>query len=155
MSMAMGHTARTTTHSVTSLVLVAPVVRTLRLSGLIPIHWLQVYVRWDQLRDEKHSTITGMGGISGRLLVFISHFFGFNIPIWLNGYLIGQLFVKRFKDAVAMRTKHQEAFQMFSSTFSPSTVAKRLKMVQEWEIDRTKPNPYEEPVNRKFDSFNI
>lgn len=49
-----------------------------------------------------------------------------------------------------MRMKHQEAFLLFSSTFLPSTIAKWSKMVEEWETDRTKPNPYEEPVNREF-----
>jgi hypothetical protein len=49
-----------------------------------------------------------------------------------------------------MKAKHQDAFQTFSSTFTPSVIAKWSRMVEEWEIDRTKPNPYEEPINRKF-----
>lgn len=49
-----------------------------------------------------------------------------------------------------MKKKHQEAFDLFSSTFSPSTVNKWSSMVEAWQSDRTKPNPYEEPVNSKL-----
>lgn len=63
---------------------------------------------------------------------------------------LGQLFYKHFKDAVVMKNKHQEAFELFSSSFASSTITKWSEMVREWEVDRTKPNPYEEPINSKL-----
>ncbi len=48
-----------------------------------------------------------------------------------------------------MKKKHQDAFESFSSSISPSTVAKWSKMVEEWQADRTKPNPYEELQSSK------
>jgi hypothetical protein len=61
----------------------------------------------------------------------------------------GTLFVKRFKEAVAMREKHQDLFAKFSETFKPETIAKWEAAVKAWEADSTKPNPYKEPVNGK------
>ena len=61
----------------------------------------------------------------------------------------GTLFVKRFKEAVVMREKHQDLFAKFYETFKPETIAKWEAAVKAWEADSTKPNPYEEPVNGK------
>lgn len=63
---------------------------------------------------------------------------------------VGTLFLKRFKDAVAMRKKHAEAFEQFSSTFAQDTRTRWARMVDEWIADRTKPNPYQEPARRAF-----
>ena len=60
------------------------------------------------------------------------------------------LFVKRLKEAIPMRAKHQELFAKFSATFKPGTVLVWEEMVKTWERDRTKPNPYEEPINGEF-----
>jgi hypothetical protein len=49
-----------------------------------------------------------------------------------------------------MRKKHAEAFEQFSSTIREETRTRWAKMVEMWILDRTKPNPYEEPVGRKF-----
>ena len=70
---------------------------------------------------------------------------------WHYYYLLaGILFLKYFKDAVAMRKKHSEAFEQFLSTFDEDTCTKWAKMVDEWIANRTKPNPYEEPAGHKF-----
>jgi hypothetical protein len=62
----------------------------------------------------------------------------------------GVLFLKRFKDAVAMRKKHADAFEQFSSTFDIDTRTRWARMVDEWLADRKKPNPYQEPIGREF-----
>jgi hypothetical protein len=62
----------------------------------------------------------------------------------------GALFLKRFKDACTMRKKHRDAFETFSATFKPKTIAIWSKMVDDWISDRTKPNPYEEPQNSEL-----
>ncbi|KIL55027.1 hypothetical protein M378DRAFT_49831, partial [Amanita muscaria Koide BX008] len=54
-------------------------------------------------------------------------------------------FLKRLKEAFAMRDKQRLIFQQFSSTFPPQTVKEWEVMVLEWRNDRSKPNPYKEP----------
>lgn len=44
-----------------------------------------------------------------------------------------------------MRDKHRTIFHQFSSTFRDDTVKKWAKMVEEWNDDHSKPNPYAEP----------
>ena len=46
-----------------------------------------------------------------------------------------------------MRKKQQDAFNLFSATFPLATVQKWSKMVDDWDKDMTKPNPYEESNN--------
>jgi hypothetical protein len=45
-----------------------------------------------------------------------------------------------------MHAKQREAFAKFNATFSSDVVEQWGRMVAEWDVDRTKPNPYEEPV---------
>ena len=49
-----------------------------------------------------------------------------------------------------MRKKHRDAFNTFSATFKPKTIATWTKMVDEWISDRTKFNPYDEPQNSEL-----
>ena len=60
---------------------------------------------------------------------------------------LGALFLKRLKDAYAMREKHRHIFQEFSSTFPPQTVKKWEAMVSAWKSDKSKPNPYRETAS--------
>jgi hypothetical protein len=59
---------------------------------------------------------------------------------------LGPLFLKRLKEAYAMRDKHTLIFQQFSSTFPPETVQTWEAMVLAWTNDKSKPNPYKEPA---------
>jgi hypothetical protein len=45
-----------------------------------------------------------------------------------------------------MRSKHRAAFVQFNTTFLETNVQQWEKMVDDWDADPTKPNPYEEPV---------
>lgn len=45
-----------------------------------------------------------------------------------------------------MHAKQRELFNKFNATFPEDVVAKWEKMVAEWNVDKGKPNPYEEPV---------
>jgi hypothetical protein len=45
-----------------------------------------------------------------------------------------------------MQTKHRSAFTQFNATFPPAVVDKWEKMVAEWDADKSKKNPYEEPL---------
>jgi hypothetical protein len=49
-----------------------------------------------------------------------------------------------------MRKKHQEVFKTFSTTFKATTIATWTKMVDDWNSDHTKPNPYDEPQNSEL-----
>jgi len=51
-----------------------------------------------------------------------------------------------------MRKKQQAAFQSLSATFPSATVEKWSKMVDNWEKDMTKPNPFEESNTGIFHS---
>lgn len=48
-----------------------------------------------------------------------------------------------------MVKKHEEIFEQFSATFSAPLIKKWTTMVDNWEADNTKPNPYEEPEDSK------
>ena|ERR1700723_664195 len=61
----------------------------------------------------------------------------------------GLLFSTRLKKAVIMQAKHGQAFAKFNITFPPAAVDKWEKMVLAWDKDKTKKNPYEEPVAGK------
>jgi hypothetical protein len=45
-----------------------------------------------------------------------------------------------------MQTKHGGAFTQFNTTFPPAIVDKWEKMVAEWDADKSKKKPYEEPL---------
>jgi hypothetical protein len=45
-----------------------------------------------------------------------------------------------------MDKKHRDSFVQFSATFPTNVIEKWEKMVNEWDADMTKKNPYEEPV---------
>jgi len=45
-----------------------------------------------------------------------------------------------------MQTKHGDASVKFNETFPPAVVDKWERMVAEWDADKSKKNPYEEPV---------
>jgi hypothetical protein len=65
-------------------------------------------------------------------------------------FLIGTLFLKRFKDAFNMSAKQTEVFNQLSATFSPETIKKWEAMVVAWEANPQAPNPYEEPESGKL-----
>ncbi|KAH9956388.1 hypothetical protein BGW80DRAFT_1439367 [Lactifluus volemus] len=65
------------------------------------------------------------------------------------------LFLKRLKEAYAMRDKHRLIFQQFSSTFSPQTVQKWEATVLAWKNDRSKPNPYMEPASWRISPHKV
>lgn len=56
----------------------------------------------------------------------------------------GPTLLRRFREAWAMREKHRNIFHQFSSTFREETVQKWAKLVEDWNEDHSKPNPYAE-----------
>ena len=82
---------------------------------------------------------------------------GFNVLAliyYLTVYLIpaccaGDLFFFHLKKALVMQTRHGDAFVRFNDTFPPTVVNTWDKMVSDWDKDKSKKNPYEEPVASK------
>jgi hypothetical protein len=60
--------------------------------------------------------------------------------------IAGRMLLAQLLNAVVMQKKHRAAFEKFSTTFPSDVIAKWDKMVEEWDNDKSKPNPYEEPV---------
>ena len=52
--------------------------------------------------------------------------------------------MKKFKEAVKWKAKHEEIFQLLSATFATGVVGKWTSMVESWEANPSAPNPYEE-----------
>ena len=69
--------------------------------------------------------------------------------------LLASSFLKRLKEACAMRDKHCLIFQQLSSTFSPQTVQEWEAKVLEWEKDKLKPNPYKEQASCSLCCFHV
>ncbi|KAF8987546.1 hypothetical protein BDQ17DRAFT_1335001 [Cyathus striatus] len=57
-------------------------------------------------------------------------------------------FIKQYKEAVTMSEKHEEIFQKFNATFNTSITEEWEAQVIAWEMDHTRPNPYDEPEYR-------
>ena len=59
-------------------------------------------------------------------------------------WILGPLFLKRFKEAVKMSVQQSDIFEQFSATFSPAVVNKWEAMVTAWNVNPKAPNPYQE-----------
>lgn len=49
-----------------------------------------------------------------------------------------------------MQAAHRATFENFNATLSPEVTKEFKVMVDEWDADKEKPNPYEEPVPSKL-----
>lgn len=81
---------------------------------------------------------------------------GFGMSLILQDYIFclmfsftGLLFSAWLKKALVMQVRHRQTFVEFNSTFPPVVVDKWERMVSEWDKDKKKKNPYEEPVAGK------
>ena len=88
--------------------------------------------------------ISGMGGILGRLSNFVHHFLALISMCTNMVWILGPLFLKRFKEAVKMSVQQSDIFDQFSATFSPAVVTKWEAMVTAWNANPKAPNPYHE-----------
>ena len=64
--------------------------------------------------------------------------------------ITGVSLLTQLAKAIVMEKKHREAFEKFTATFPSDVVAKWDKMVDDWDADMSKLNPYEEPVAGKY-----
>lgn len=59
--------------------------------------------------------------------------------------IAGEKFRLQLTKAWDMHKEHRKAFEQFDATFPEQTTAVWRKMVYDWDIDKSKKNPYEEP----------
>jgi hypothetical protein len=45
-----------------------------------------------------------------------------------------------------MSAKHKGIYVQFTSKFDPDVIERWTRMIEEWDDDRNKPNPYDEHV---------
>jgi hypothetical protein len=70
---------------------------------------------------------------------------------WLTT-ILGASLLMQLKKAIFMYKKHRDAFEKFSITFPLDVTAQWDKMVDDWDTDKSKPNPYEEPIAGTYTS---
>ena len=70
--------------------------------------------------------------------------------LYLYYLTTGNLFSTRLKKALVMQSKHGRDFAQFTATFPPPTVQQWEKIVTDWDKDKSKKNPYEEPPAGKW-----
>lgn len=59
--------------------------------------------------------------------------------------ITGKKFELQLKKACVMHTEHRQIFEQFNTTFSEEITAVWKKMVEDWDVDKTNKNPYQEP----------
>lgn len=87
----------------------------------------------DHFGDYNWRKITAMG------MFFIYDF----VVISFITPLIAETFLRKMTEAVDERTKHVVAFEAFDSSLPVEETAEWTRLVQTWEKDSTRPNPFE------------
>ncbi|TFY77801.1 hypothetical protein EWM64_g6209 [Hericium alpestre] len=70
----------------------------------------------------------------------------FSTMNWHKTRSMGTQLLRLLKEAVTLLQKQEINFQEHKQTFSAEIIEEWDKMIQEWDADKNKPNPYEEPV---------
>jgi len=58
--------------------------------------------------------------------------------------ILGKSLGVQLWQACEMKAKHGDLLSMFSAKFTPEVVNQRTAMIEAWDLDSSKPNPYEE-----------
>ena len=67
-----------------------------------------------------------------------------------NIFVTGRFLATQFEEAMKMKMKHGILLTRFTAKFAPEVIEKWTKMVEVWDQDHSKPNPYEEPENGMY-----
>ncbi|KAK0493690.1 hypothetical protein EDD18DRAFT_1356144 [Armillaria luteobubalina] len=78
------------------------------------------------------------------------HFGDFN---WQKNVSQGDTLLRKIKDAIPKASDHEDRFECFTASLPQSDVAKWTKMVEAWEMDRNKPNPFARTVTNAQDEI--
>ncbi|KAK0237349.1 hypothetical protein EDD85DRAFT_791018 [Armillaria nabsnona] len=79
------------------------------------------------------------------------HFGDFN---WQKNVSQGDTLLHKIKDAMPEASEHEDHFKCFTASLPQSDVAKWTKMVEDWEVDRNKPNPFAQTIATREDAQN-
>jgi hypothetical protein len=60
---------------------------------------------------------------------------------------IGNALHTQLQEAIRMKAKHNDIYKRFTAKISPDVVEKWTAMIDAWDLDQTKPNPYEDSHN--------
>ncbi|KAK0466634.1 hypothetical protein IW261DRAFT_1553911 [Armillaria novae-zelandiae] len=71
------------------------------------------------------------------------HFGDYN---WQKNISQGNSLLQKLKDAVPQASEHGDRFERFTKSLPQQDVAKWTELVEAWEADRTKPNPFARTV---------
>lgn len=72
----------------------------------------------------------------------------------LTGYAIGSSLQKNLLKAAEMSSKQRQVADDFTATFPHETIKSWSRMVNEWEADPSKPNPYVSEEKHMFFGHN-
>ncbi|KAI0060273.1 hypothetical protein BV25DRAFT_1871286 [Artomyces pyxidatus] len=64
---------------------------------------------------------------------------------WRKTISLDDQLLKQLKEAVPALEKHQKLHEEATASFPPSVIQRWERMIEVWENDRSKPNPYREP----------
>ncbi|KAK0493407.1 hypothetical protein EDD18DRAFT_1108187 [Armillaria luteobubalina] len=77
------------------------------------------------------------------------HFGDFN---WQKNMSQGDMLLCKIKDAVPKASDHEDQFKCFTASLPQDDIVKWTKMVEDWEVDRMKPNPFAWTVASKMEA---
>lgn len=60
--------------------------------------------------------------------------------------LIGHGLLEQFEKAIKMHARHETMFVTFTNRFDPKVIEKWDSMINDWDADSSKPNPYEDLI---------
>ncbi|KAK0230564.1 hypothetical protein IW262DRAFT_1478045 [Armillaria fumosa] len=71
---------------------------------------------------------------------------------WQKNVLQGDTLLHKIKDAMPKASEHEDQFECFTASLPQSDVAKWTEMVEAWEVDRNKPNPFARTIASKTEA---
>ncbi|KAK0478694.1 hypothetical protein EDD18DRAFT_1364550 [Armillaria luteobubalina] len=83
------------------------------------------------------------------MLYIDQHFGDFN---WQKNVSQGDTLLHKIKDAMPKASDHEYQFERFMALLPRDNIVKWTKMVEDWEVDRTKPNPFARTVASKTEA---
>jgi hypothetical protein len=66
------------------------------------------------------------------------------VLVCIADWCIGKSLIVQLRQAFAMKIKQEAILAQFTAKFAPDVVEKWAVMIDDWELDPEKPNPYEE-----------
>lgn len=70
-------------------------------------------------------------------------------------FCLGKFLEKNLRRSLIWKKSQREVATLMSGAFDPDTVGKWRKMRELFDLDQTKPNPYEEVDNRTYAPYDV